>query len=154
MGQPKDRGSLQPIGSRKQVSKAARVGKVDSGLSIEESEKMRVKVYELKPSLRGHVIDKDRLHCIIDVKDGQGSFRFLDTKREKMIRELFDAGSNVFVAGGQSPDGVHFDAMEHHSAWSKDAIEAIVRDELYGFNLGATIEQDRERWWRFWRRGD
>lgn len=111
---------------------------------------MRVKVYELKPSLRGYVIDKSRLHCIIEVKEGKGSFRFLNTKREKIIRELFDAGSNVFVAGGQSPDGMHFDAVEHHPAWSKDAIEAIVKDELYGFNLGATVEEDRQGW-SFWK---
>jgi len=116
---------------------------------------MRVKVYELKPSLRGHVIDKNRLYCIIDVKNGEGSFRFVDTKREKIIRELFDAGSHRFVAGGQMPDGHFFDAMESHPAWSVEAIEAIVKEELYGFNLGATIEHDKKPWplLKFFRRG-
>ncbi|MGA2571554.1 MAG: hypothetical protein ABSF23_13625 [Terracidiphilus sp.] len=114
---------------------------------------MRVKVYELKP--RGgwfhkpsggeFVLDKSRLHCIITIEGGEGSFQFLDPSREKLIRELFDAPSTVFVAGGQSPDGAHWDAVEHHPAWSVEAIEAIVKDELYGHSLGATIEyEDRK----------
>jgi hypothetical protein len=107
---------------------------------------MRVKVYELKPSLRGHVIDKDRLHCVIDIKDGKGSFKFLNSKREKIIRELFDAASHCFVAGGQMPDGAFFDAMESHPAWSREAIVTIIRDDLYGFNLGATIEDEKKPW--------
>lgn len=101
---------------------------------------MRVKVYQLQPSPDGFVLDKERLHCVIDVEDGKGSFQFLDTSREKLIRSLFDGPSTIFVAGGKTPDGAFFDAVETHPAWSVEAIEAIVDNELYGFNLGATIE--------------
>ena len=104
---------------------------------------MRVKVYELQPSGREYVLDKSRMHCIITIKEGKGSFKFLDPSREKMIRTLFDAPSSTFVAGGNSPDGTHWDAVETHAAWSREAIEAIVKHELYGFNLGATIDEDQ-----------
>lgn len=104
---------------------------------------MRVKVYELRPGLRGFVLDKHRKHCIIDIREGKGSFPFLDPSREKLMRSLFDEPSRTFVAGGKSPDGVHFDAIETHPACSVEAIEAIVNEELYGFNLGATIEYDK-----------
>ena len=103
---------------------------------------MHVKVYELKPGLEGFVLDIQRIHCTIDIKDGKGSFQFLDPSREKLIRSLFDGPSTTFVAGGKSPDGVYFDAIKTHPAWSVNAIEAIVKEELYGFNLGATIEYD------------
>lgn len=101
---------------------------------------MRVKVYELQPGPGGFVLDKDRLHCVIDIKDGRGSFRFLNPSREKLIRSLFDGPSTTFVGGGKTSDGAFFDALETHPAWSVEAIEAIVEDQLYGFNLGATIE--------------
>lgn len=103
---------------------------------------MRVTVYELKPGLRGFELDKERMYCVIDIKDGKGSFHFLDPGREKLIRSLFDGPSSTFVAGGRSPDGVYFDAMQTHPAWSVEAVEAVVKGELYGFNLGATIEYD------------
>ena len=103
---------------------------------------MRVKVYSLKPGPKGFVIDKKCLHCIIEVCDGKGSFRFFDKRREKRIREIFGAPSSVFVAGGQMPDGASFDAVETHPAWSNEAIEAIVKEELYGLSLGATIERE------------
>lgn len=103
---------------------------------------MRVKVYELMPGPGGFVLDRDRLHCVIEVKDGKGSFRFVDASREKLIRSLFEGPSSTFVAGGQSQDGVFFDAMESHPAWSVEAIEAVVKDALYGHSLGATIEYD------------
>jgi hypothetical protein len=103
---------------------------------------MRVKVYELHPVDGKFVVDESRLHCVISIKDGKGSFQFLDSRREKLIRELFDAPSSTFVSGGQTPDGAHWDAMETHPAWSAGAIEAIVKDELYGFNLGATIDDE------------
>ncbi len=32
--------------------------------------------------------------------------------------------------------------METHPAWSAEAIKAIVEGQLYGHNLGATIEYD------------
>ena len=103
---------------------------------------MRVKVYELKPGLNGFVLDTQGMHCIIDIKDGKGSFQFLDPSREKLIRSLFSEPSSTFVAGGKSPEGVYFDALETHPAWSLQAVEATVKEELYGFNLGATIEYD------------
>lgn len=103
---------------------------------------MRVKVYELMPGPDGFVIDKDLLHCVLEVRDGAGSFKFVNAKREKLIRELFEEPSSRIVAGGQTPDGTFFDAMETHPAWSVEAIEAVVKDELYGHNLGATIEYD------------
>lgn len=103
---------------------------------------MRVKVYQLQPSGQGFVLDKSRMHCIITIKEGKGSFKFLNPSREKLIRELFDGPSSVFVSGGATPDGVHWDAMETHPAWSVEAIEAIVKEELYGHNLGATIEYE------------
>lgn len=101
---------------------------------------MRVKVYELKPGGGGFVLDRDRLHCIITIEEGKGSFKFLNPSREKLIRELFDGPSFSFVSGGRTPDGAHWDAAETHPAWSAEAIKAIVEDELYGHNLGATIE--------------
>ena len=101
---------------------------------------MLVKVYSLMPTDKGFVLDKDCLHCIITVKDGKGSFKFKNSSREKLIRELFDGPSSVFVSGGKAPDGTHWDAMESHPAWSIEAIEAIVNDELYGHSLGGTIE--------------
>ena len=104
---------------------------------------MQVKVYELKPGLEGFVLDTERIHCIIVIQDGKGSLQFLDPSREKLIRSLFEEPSSTFVAGGKSPDGVSFDAMETHPAWSVKAIEAIVQEELYGFNLGATIDYDK-----------
>ncbi len=112
---------------------------------------MRVKVYEIKPGPRsattpswqqGSVLDESRMQCIITIKDGKGSFQFLDSGREKLIRELFDGPSSSFVSGGMTPDGAHWDAIEHHPAWSVEAIEAIVKEQLYGFNLGATIEYE------------
>jgi hypothetical protein len=104
---------------------------------------MRVKVYELQPGEGGFVLDLDRLYCVITVKDGKGIFKFHDASREKLIRELFDGPSSCFVSGGTTPDGAHWDALETHPAWSVEAITAIVEDELYGHNLGATIE-DRD----------
>jgi hypothetical protein len=104
---------------------------------------MRVKVYDLQPGDGGFVIDKSRLHCVITIKDGNGSFKFLNTGREKLIRELFDGPSSRFVSGGTTPDGAHWDSLETHPAWSVEAIEAIVEDQLYGFNLGATIEYEQ-----------
>jgi hypothetical protein len=113
---------------------------------------MRVKVYDLQPSGGGFVLDKSRLHCIITIKDGKGSFEFHNLKREKLIRELFDGPTSHFVSGGATPDGVQWDAMETHPAWSVEAIESIVEDELYGHNLGATVEYGREGWWPFGRK--
>jgi hypothetical protein len=107
-----------------------------------EGEEMRVKVYELKPGPEGFVLDPQRMCCIIDIKDGKGSFEFLDPSREKLIRSLFDGPSSIFVAGGKTPDGVCFDAIQTHPAWSAEAIETIAKEELYGFNLAATIESD------------
>lgn len=104
---------------------------------------MRVKVYGLRPGLTGFVIDKHRMYCTIDIKDGKGSFEFFDSSREELIRSLFDSPSSTFVAGGKTPDGFCFDAVKTHPAWSVEAIEAIVKEELYGFNMGATIEYDR-----------
>jgi hypothetical protein len=104
---------------------------------------MRVKVYDLQPGDGGFVIDKSSLHCVITIKDGNGSFKFLNTGREKLIRELFDGPSSRFVSGGTTPDGAHWDALETHPAWSVEAIEAIFEDQLYGFNLGATIEYEQ-----------
>lgn len=101
---------------------------------------MRVKVYSLMPSDKGFVLDKNCLQCAITIKDGKGSFKFFNLGREKLIRGLFDGPSSRFVSGGQAPDGTHWDAMEHHPAWSVEAIEAIVNDVLYGHSLGATIE--------------
>jgi hypothetical protein len=103
---------------------------------------MRVKVYELHPVDGKFVLDKDRLHCIITIKNGKGAFKFHDSNREKIIRELFDAPSHVFVAGGTAPDGIHWDAMQTHPAWSVEAIQAIVENQLYGSNLGATIDEE------------
>jgi hypothetical protein len=107
-----------------------------------EGKEMRVKVYLLMPSDKGFVLDTNCLQCIITVKGGNGSFKFLDMRREKMIRELFDGPAARFVSGGATPDGVHWDAMEQHPAWSVEAIEAVVNDELYGHSLGATIEYE------------
>lgn len=104
---------------------------------------MRVKVYELQPGPAGFELDKDRLHCIIDIKEGKGTFRFLDSSREKLIRSLFDGPSSSFVAGGKTPEGFYLDAIETHPAWSAEAVEAVVKSQLYGFNLGATIEHER-----------
>ncbi len=73
---------------------------------------MRVKVYELEPGDGGFVLDKRRMYCEIAIKDGVGSFKFLDRSREKLIRELFDGPSMNFVSGGTMPDGTHWDAME------------------------------------------
>jgi hypothetical protein len=103
---------------------------------------MRVKVYELRPGTRGFVLDMRQLHCVIDIQQGKGSFQFHNSRREKLIRSLFDAPSNTFTAGGISPGGVYVDAVQTHPAWSVEAIKAIVKDDLYGFNLGATIEYD------------
>jgi hypothetical protein len=103
---------------------------------------MRVKIFSLMPSDKGFVLDKNCLHCIITIKDGNGSFKFINSDREKLIRELFDGPSSRFVSGGQAHDGTHWDAMEHHPAWSVEAIEAIVNDVLYGHSLGGTIEYE------------
>src|SRR5579872_3640790 len=111
-------------------------------LVICEGEAMRVRVYELKPSPDGFVLDEQRLHCVIDVNEEKGSFRFRDASREKLIRELFDGPCSVFVAGGKTPEGVFFDAVQTHPAWSVEAIEAIVKNERYGHNLAASIEYD------------
>jgi hypothetical protein len=108
-----------------------------------ENEQMRVKVYELQPGPHGFVVDEDRLYCVIEINEGKGNFRFFDTRREELIRSLFEAPSSRFVAGGRGQDGVHFDAMETHPAWTVAAIEAIVGDELYGHNLGGVIEYDK-----------
>lgn len=101
---------------------------------------MRVKVYELKPSRGGFVLDLDRIHCVITIKEGKGTFQFLNRNREKLIRALFDGPSFSFAGGGKTPDGAHWDAAKTHPAWSVEAIKAIVEDQLYGHNLGATIE--------------
>jgi hypothetical protein len=101
---------------------------------------MRVRVYELQPGPGGFVLDRQRLHCVIDIEDAKGRFHFLDSSREKLIRSLFDGQSSTFVAGGKTPDGAYFDAVETHPAWSAEGIRAVVDNELYGFNLGATIE--------------
>jgi tricorn protease-like protein len=102
---------------------------------------MRIKIYELHPVDGKFVLDKDRLHCIITVRKGKGTFKFLDQSREKLIRELFDRPSSHFVAGGTAPDGTHWDAMETHPAWSVEAIQAIVKHRLYGHNLGAMVDE-------------
>jgi|SRR5580698_3296003 hypothetical protein len=104
---------------------------------------MRVKVYDLQPGEGGFVLDLDRLYCVITIEDGKGSFKFPNPSREELIRELFDGPSSSFVSGGTTPDGAHWDALESHPAWSAEAIEAIVNDELYGHNLGATIEYEK-----------
>lgn len=117
---------------------------------------MRVKVYEIRPPwkketeriLHGpgggeYVLDTSRMQCIITVKEGKGSFKFVNWSREKLIRETFDAPSFRFVAGGKMPGGGHWDGTETHPAWSVEAIESIVKHQLYGFNLGATIEYDK-----------
>ena len=109
---------------------------------IPEGETMRVKVYELKPGDEGFVLDKSRMYCIIAIKEGMGSFKFLDPSREKLIRSLFDGPSSNFVSGGKTPDGAYWDAIETHPAWSVEAIEVIVKEQLYGYNLGATIESE------------
>jgi len=96
------------------------------------------------PTDKGFVLDKDFLHCIITIKNGKGSFKFRNSSREKLIRELFDGPSSRFVSGGQAPDGTRWDAMEQHPAWSVEAIEAIVNDVLYGHSLGAVIEYQDE----------
>jgi hypothetical protein len=103
---------------------------------------MRVKVYELQPVDGKFVLDKDRLQCVITIKKGKGSFKFFNSRREKLIRELFDGPSCCFVSGGTAPDGTHWDAMETHPAWTVEAIEAIVKNQLYASSLGATIEYD------------
>lgn len=107
-----------------------------------EGEAMRVKVYELQPGDGGFQLDKSRLHCILAIEEGRGNFNFLDPSREKLIRELFDGPSSNFVSGGTTPDGAHWDAIESHPAWTVEAIEAIVNDQLYAHNLGATIENE------------
>ena len=107
-----------------------------------QNERMRVKVYELRPSPSGFVLDEDRLHCIIDIQNGNGAFRFFNASREKLIRSLFSGPSSRFVAGGKSPDGTYFDAMETHPTWSAEAIESIVKHQLYGHSLGGTIDYD------------
>jgi len=104
---------------------------------------MRVKIYELQPRGGEFVLDKSRMVCIITFKEGKGSFKFLDLSRERLIRSLFESPSSRFVAGGKSPDGAHWDAVETHPAWSVEAIKAIVDHNLYGFSLGATIEDDK-----------
>ena len=117
---------------------------------------MHVKVYGIRPPWRKetekilhgpgggeYVLDKSRMHCIITVKEGKGSFKFVNSSREKLIREQFDAPSFRFGAGGEAPGGVHWDATETHPAWSVEAIESIVKHQLYGFNLGATIEYEK-----------
>ena len=144
---------------------------------------MRVKVYSIggpwtkKIAAVGqnwngeYILDKDFLHCTITVKDGKGSFKFtgIEPDREKYIREKFESGSCRFVAGGEDPGGGHWDAMERHPAWTPEAIESIVKYELYASSLGATIEYDKwDRaspskaqqdgqkeqggWLRFWRK--
>lgn len=104
---------------------------------------MRVKVYEIMPGPTGFVLDEQRLHCIIDIEDGNGTFHFLNHSREKLIRQLFSSPSSTFVAGGKSTDGLHFDVIETHPAWSAEAIHAVIEGELYGFNLGAAIENEK-----------
>ena len=124
--------------------------------AIPEGQAMRVKVYDIRPPgrketekiLHGpgggeYVLDKSCMHCIITVKEGKGSFKFRNPSREKLIRKQFDAPSFRFVAGGEAPGGGHWDATETHPAWSLEAIEAIVKHQLYAFNLGATIEYDK-----------
>ena len=101
---------------------------------------MHIKVYDLKPINGGFELDKSRLHCIIEIKDGKGNFTFFNPSIEKLIRELFDGPSSSFVSGGNTPDGAHWDAVETPPSWSVEAIDAITRQELYGFSLGATIE--------------
>lgn len=103
---------------------------------------MRVTIYKLRPSPNGFVLNEDRMQCIIEIHEGKGTFRFLSPSREKLIRSLFEGPSTRFGAGGRSPDGTYFDAMETHPAWSVEAIESIVKHQLYGHSLGATIEYD------------
>lgn len=79
---------------------------------------------------------------MVTIKDGKGSFRFHDTRREKILRDLFEKPVSSFVAGGKTPEGVHWDAGTTHPAWSKEAIELIIGDKLRGYNLGGKIMDD------------
>lgn len=107
-----------------------------------EGEAMRVTVYELRPGDGKFVLDKSHKHCIIAIKEGRGSFLLLDPSRQKLIQELFDGLSSNSVSGGKEPERAHWDAIETHPAWSVEVIEAIIKEQLFGFNMCATIEYE------------
>jgi hypothetical protein len=99
----------------------------------------RIEVYELRPEKDDFVIDESRLLCIITVGNGSGTFQFFDAAWEPVIRETFDAPSFSFVYGGTDPEGAHYDGAVTHPAWSREALESIVKHELSGLDMGAKI---------------
>ncbi len=103
---------------------------------------MRIEIFELRRMSDGFVIDEGRPVAVVTIKAGKGSFRFHDTRREKILRDLFEKPVSSFVTGGKTLDGVHWDAAKTYPAWSKEAIELIVGDKLRGYNLGGKIMDD------------
>jgi hypothetical protein len=100
---------------------------------------MIIEIYELRPGEEGFVINDRRLLCIITVKDGKGSFNFLDSRRERLIRGMFEGSALSFVDGGTGPGGIHVDSLVKRPAWSREAVEAIVNEQLFGSGMGGKI---------------
>jgi hypothetical protein len=103
---------------------------------------VRVDIYRLRRSAKGWVIDEKHPVAVVTVRDGQGSFHFYDKSREKFLRKLFNEPAAAFRGGGKSTDGVCIDAFVTYPAWTRQAIELIVSDILYGHSLGGKIIDD------------
>ena len=103
---------------------------------------MRVKIYKLRREAADWVIDEKHPVAEVTIKDGQGSFRFYDRGREKLLRQLFTEPARAFRGGGETSDGAHFDAFVTYPVWTREAIELIVSDILRGYSLGGKIIDD------------
>jgi len=98
---------------------------------------VRIEIYELRRESDGFVIDETRPVAVITVKDGIGAFHLHDKRKEKTLRDIFDNPVTSFVAGGKALDGACWDAVTTCPAWSMEAIQRILEDQLRGHNLGA-----------------
>ena len=88
---------------------------------------MIIDVFTLLPGARE--IDRDNLVASIDVTNQQVTI--LQEKRGRIIRELFE---NDFAAFKYEPDG-----MVDYQAWSAEAIQQILDEELPSFSLRGVV---------------
>ncbi len=103
---------------------------------------MRVMIYKLRRGREDWEIDKNHPVALVTIKDGTGSFRFYDKSYEKGLRRLFTEPAFAFVSGGQLPDGARFDGGVQYPAWTREAIDLIIRHKLRGSTLGGVIVEE------------
>lgn len=98
---------------------------------------MRIEIFELT---LGGILDLERKVADIRV-DGGGEIRIFchDPRRERLLNDLFLNDAERFVAVGEPGGDVHADAVEVLPKGTREAIEQLLEDELYGFNLGGRI---------------